>query len=151
MAASHLRHSAAVPVVSLFNGTGTAQALAPPDGKPLVINLWATWCAPCQAEMPVLASAQARYPRLNLVFVNQGEQRDAVDAFMVRLNLHVNNSLFDPELRVAKATGTTAYPTTLFYDTSGRLLETHLGRFSRATFAATISRLYGSSVSGPVE
>ncbi|MCX4177597.1 MULTISPECIES: TlpA family protein disulfide reductase [Paraburkholderia] len=94
------------------------QALAPRDGKPLVINLWATWCAPCQTEMPVLASAQARYPGLNLVFVNQGERRDTVDAFMKALNLRIANSLFDPELSVAKATETTAYPTTLIYDAS---------------------------------
>jgi hypothetical protein len=63
---------------------------------------------------------------------------------MTKLNLHVNNSLFDPELSVAKATGTMAFPTTLFYDASGRLLDSHLGRFSQATFEATITHLYPS-------
>lgn len=138
--------SSTVPDKSLFNAAGASQPLAPHDGKPLVINLWATWCAPCQAEMPVLASAQAMYPGLDLVFVNQGEQRDAVDSFMKTLNLHVNNSLFDPEVSVAKATGTKAFPTTLFYDASGRLLESHLGRFSQATFEATITHLYPDTV-----
>lgn len=148
-ATTHLNHSATAPTALLINDAGTTQALAPRDGKPLVINLWATWCAPCQAEMPILASAQARYPRLNLVFINQGERRDTVDAFLETLNLHIANSLFDPELSVAKATNTTAYPTTVFYDASGRLLERHLGRFSQATFEATISRLYPASVLRP--
>ncbi|MGF6782269.1 prolipoprotein diacylglyceryl transferase family protein [Paraburkholderia sp. GAS334] len=134
--------SSTVPDNSLFNAAGTSQPLAPHDGKPHVINLWATWCAPCQAEMPILANAQAGYPGLDLVFVNQGERPNTVDSFMANLNLHVNNSLFDPSLSVAKATGTKAFPTTLFYDASGRLLESHLGRFSEATLEATISHLY---------
>ena len=117
------------------------QALAPRDGKPLIINLWATWCGPCQTEMPVLANAQARYPGLNLVFVNQAERRNTVDAFIEALKLHIANSLFDPDLSVAKATHTTAYPTTLFYDASGRLLERHLGvrLFNRTTRSVSLT------------
>lgn len=132
----------AVPDRLLTNADGAPQPLAPHDGKPLVINLWATWCAPCQAEMPILASAQKQYRGLDLVFVNQAEQRDAIDSFMTRLDLHLSNSLLDPELTVAKATGTAAFPTTLFYDASGRLLERHLGRFSEATFEAALAHLY---------
>jgi thiol-disulfide isomerase/thioredoxin len=141
-AATHLTPSAAVPTVSLINEARSVQPLDPRNGKPLVVNLWATWCAPCRTEMPVLASAQARYPGLNLVFVNQGEPRDTVELFLEALNLHIAHSLFDPELSVAKATDTTGYPTTLFYDTSGRMLERHLGLFSQATFEATVARLY---------
>jgi thiol-disulfide isomerase/thioredoxin len=141
-AAGLMGPSSSVPDKFLLNAAGVSQPLAPHDGKPLVINLWATWCAPCQAEMPVLATAQASYPGLDLVFVNQGEQRDTVDSFMTNLNLRVSNSLFDPELSVSKATGTKAFPTTLFYDASGKLLESHLGRFSQATFEATITHLY---------
>jgi thiol-disulfide isomerase/thioredoxin len=149
VAATHLNPSAAVPAVSLVNEARSVRALDPRNGKPLVINLWATWCAPCRTEMPVLASAQAKYPGLNLVFVNQGEQRDTVDIFMEALNLHIANSLFDPELSVAKATDTTAYPTTLFYDASGRMLERHVGLFSQATFEATVTRLYPASALRP--
>jgi thiol-disulfide isomerase/thioredoxin len=136
----------AVPVVSLPGLEGGEHALALHDGKPLVVNLWATWCAPCQAEMPVLADAQARHRGVDLVFVNQGESRATVDAFMTDLNLHIDNSLIDPTLSVARATGVGAYPTTLFYDASGRLVETHLGRFSTASFEATLARLYPASI-----
>jgi thiol-disulfide isomerase/thioredoxin len=141
-AATHWQASPMVPAISLSNTHGTLQPLAPHDGKPLVVNLWATWCPPCQAEMPVFAEVQATDPRINLAFVNQGESRDTVDTFLFKLDLHLDNVLLDPQLDVARATGATAYPTTFFYDASGHLLDTHVGRFSRATLSATLERLY---------
>jgi thiol-disulfide isomerase/thioredoxin len=146
VATDRLRPPAMAPTVMLADAHGGAQALPPRDGKPFVVNLWASWCGPCRDEMPVLANAQATYPGLDLIFVNQGESPATANAFLAGLNLRVANSLFDPSLSVAKATDTTAYPTTLFYDASGRLLERHLGRFSQATFEATINRLYPASV-----
>jgi thiol-disulfide isomerase/thioredoxin len=138
----HLQRPMQVPAVSLFDAAGERHVLAPHNSKPLVVNLWATWCSPCRAEMPVLASEQTKHRELDVVLVNQGESPATVEAFMAELNVHVENSRFDPDLALAKATKTTAYPTTLFYDASGRLLEKHLGRFSEATFQETIARLY---------
>jgi thiol-disulfide isomerase/thioredoxin len=144
--AKRLSHPASVPSLSLPDEAGAPRSLEQHDGKPLIINLWATWCGPCRSEMPILAAEQRRRSELDLVFVNQGESRLAVSAFMADLGLHIGNSRLDPDLMLAKATGTTAYPTTLFYDASGRLLEKHLGRFSEATFEATLARLYPSLV-----
>jgi len=50
--------------------------------------------------------------------------------------------LLDPENDVAKATRSNLNPTDYFYDASGRLLDTHVGRFSQATMRATLERLY---------
>jgi thiol-disulfide isomerase/thioredoxin len=131
-----------VPAVSLINTDGVHQLLAKGDGRPTVVNLWATWCPPCQAEMPVLARAQADTPGLEIVFVNQGETRDAVNNFLTSRDIHIENALLDPGLTVARAVAATAYPTTLFYDSQGRLLSAHLGQFSRATFAQAVERFY---------
>ena len=49
-------------------------------GKPSVVNLWATWCGPCRAEMPTLAAAQKNTPDVIFVFVNQGESQATVTA-----------------------------------------------------------------------
>lgn len=49
-----------LPVVSLVDNTGESLDLASLKGKPLLINLWATWCAPCIAEMPTLDALIAR-------------------------------------------------------------------------------------------
>lgn len=130
-----------VPVVALANTAGQLQPLAMANGKPTVVNLWATWCPPCRAEMPVLAKAQADNPDVNIVFVNQGEPRDVVQHYLEETQVHVQNLLLDPHLEVAKATGTKGYPTTLFYDAQGRLLSTHLGGYSRATFEHALKQL----------
>jgi len=136
------RQPANVPVVSLINIDGARQSLTKGDGRPTVVNLWATWCPPCQAEMPILAEAQAETPGLHIVFVNQGETRDVVSSYLTSHDLHIKNALLDPNLAVARAVSATAYPTTLFYDAQGRLLSAHLGQFSRATFAQAIEQFY---------
>jgi thiol-disulfide isomerase/thioredoxin len=138
-----------VPSIAVYDEAGTPQYLARHNGKPLVVNLWATWCGPCRAEMPVLAQAQANHTELDLVFVNQGESHETVNTFLTDLGVQIGNSRFDPQLTLAKSTQVTAYPTTLFYDAEGRLLEKHLGRFSEATFEAALARLYPGPPAAP--
>jgi thiol-disulfide isomerase/thioredoxin len=112
-----------------------------------VVNLWATWCGPCRAEMPVLAQAQADYPGVRLVFVNQGEALRTVDDYLASHDLHITNSLLDPTHAVAAAVGAVGFPTTLFYDAHGRLLAAHLGPFSRATFRQAVAKFYPADIS----
>ncbi|APR40254.1 redoxin [Paraburkholderia sp. SOS3] len=131
-----------VPQVSLVDSAGQLQPLARNDGKPLVVNLWATWCPPCRAEMPVLARAQADHARIDVVFVNQGEAKATVDDYLDSQGIRIANSMLDPNLAVARAVEAAGFPTTLFYDARGRLLARHLGPFSRATFEAALERFY---------
>ena len=62
-----------LPTLALVSLQGSTVDLAQFEGKPTVINLWATWCPPCVREMPVLHQAQAANPEVNFVFINQGE------------------------------------------------------------------------------
>ena len=57
--------------VTLLSGESIKLA-ALADGKPMVVNLWASWCPPCRREMPVLAAAQQRETGISFVFANQG-------------------------------------------------------------------------------
>jgi len=97
--------------------------------------------------MPVLARAQIDHPHVHLVFVNQGETASHVDSYLGSRDLHIRNSLLDPDHAVAKAVGAVGFPTTLFYDEKGRLLDSHLGPFSKATFNQALSRLYPLAIS----
>lgn len=110
-------------------------------GRPLVVNLWATWCPPCVREMPVLAAAQAAEAEVGFVFVNQGETSERVAGFLSERRLALDNVLLDPAGALARAVGSRAMPTTLFYDARGQLRDTHLGALSEASLAAKLARL----------
>lgn len=110
-------------------------------GRPAVVNLWASWCAPCREEMPVLAEAQAREPGVAFVFVNQGEPAAAVRAFLSRLGLPLRDVLLDPGSSLLPAVGSRGLPTTLFYDAQGRLVDAHMGVLSEPALRARLRRL----------
>ena len=130
-----------LPPLALSALDGRPVALAGFAGKPTVINLWATWCPPCQREMPVLEQAQADHPDVNIVFVNQGEAAPVIAAFLARSGLTLRNVVVDPQRRAGAALGHRALPTTLFYDAQGRLAGTRIGELSEATFAQRLASL----------
>lgn len=122
-----------LPELSLRNASGQSVALHSYRGKPLVINIWATWCPPCRREMPVLQHAQGEYPHVTFLFVNQGETPENVSTFLATTGLSLTHVLFDGTGILAQRVGSMALPTTLFYDANGRLIGSHLGELSRAS------------------
>lgn len=132
--ASHLyEEGTQLPQITLKDARGQAVALDNHRGKPLVINLWATWCPPCRREMPVLQQAQHEYPGITFLFVNQGETPQIVTNFLATTGLNLSHVLFDAGGQLAAQVGSMALPTTLFYDADGRLVGSHLGELSRAS------------------
>ena len=128
--------------VAFVNLQGTPQSLAAlAQGRPLVVNLWATWCPPCRREMPVLAQAQQQTPGVAFVFVDQGEVAFSVQRFLDASPSVFANVLLDPGKKLGEQLGSTALPTTLFYDANGRLVDTHLGALSSATLADKLKKL----------
>ncbi len=97
------------------------------QGRPLVVNLWASWCGPCRQEMPALAAAQQREARIGFVFVNQGESEATVRAYLATLGQPLRGVLLDPGSALGPAVGSRGLPTTLFYDARGRLVDAHFG------------------------
>ena len=124
-----------LPDMSLRKANGQAVQLAEYRGKPLVINLWATWCPPCRREMPVLQQAQGDYPDITFLFVNQGEAPQTVVTFLATTGLNLSHVLFDSGGQLAQKVGSMALPTTLFYNAEGRLVGSHLGELSRASLS----------------
>jgi thiol-disulfide isomerase/thioredoxin len=134
-----------LPALTLSSLQGQPVSLAAFAGKPTVVNLWATWCPPCQREMPVLQQAQAANPDVNIVFVNQGEESATVAAFLDRYSLALRNVLVDPLRRTGAALGHRALPTTLFFDAQGRLADTRIGELSQATLTQRLTSLRAAS------
>lgn len=132
--ASHLyEQGTQLPEVSLYKANGQAVQLTDYKGRPLVINLWATWCPPCRREMPVLQQAQHDHPDITFLFVNQGETPQTVSNFLATTGLNLSHVLFDGGGQLAQKVGSMALPTTLFYSADGRLVGSHLGELSRAS------------------
>ena len=131
----------AVPDVALAHLDNRPTSLADvADGKPMVVNLWASWCPPCIREMPVLQKAQEDNPDITFVFVNQGEQPEAIQQFLNQHELSLDNVLTDTSATMGRTTGSQALPTTLFYDAQGRQLDAHLGELSGASLAHNLER-----------
>lgn len=126
--------------VTLLDGETTTLAMLA-GGKPLVVNLWATWCPPCRREMPVLATAQQRERGVRFVFANQGENRATVMRYLTASHLSLTNITLDRYNELGNAAGSGMLPATLFYDGSGRLIDTHLGELTAATLEKKLSQL----------
>jgi thiol-disulfide isomerase/thioredoxin len=99
-----------------------ALTLADFRGKPLLVNFWATWCAPCVAEMPTLDRLAARsVDRLSVIAVAQDRQGAAiVDPWFRRARLTRLLPYLDPDSRLLGAAGGAGLPVTILYDAQGR-------------------------------
>ena len=130
-----------VPTVSLTTLAGESTNLAAlAQGKPMVVNLWATWCPPCRREMPVLAAAQKQETAVSFVFVNQGEDGETAQHYLTAAGLDLANVVIDPGTAIGREVGSGALPTTRFYDANGRLVDTHLGALSSASLASKLAQ-----------
>lgn len=131
----------ALPALSMASLEGTPVALQAQQGRPMVINLWATWCGPCRVEMPMLARLQQTRGDIRFVFVNQGERADEVRRWLAQQPYALSNVLLDPGGSLGAAMGTTGLPTTLLVDAQGRLVERHFGPLSAASLQARLQTL----------
>ncbi|WP_235303242.1 TlpA family protein disulfide reductase [Sphingopyxis sp. MWB1] len=96
-------------------------------GKPLLVNLWATWCAPCVAEMPTLDALAALNARLHVVVVAQDLQgAEIVDPWFQKAGLKALQPYLDPDNELLDAYNS-ALPTSIYYDASGRELWRVIG------------------------
>lgn len=106
--------------------------------RPVVLNLWATWCGPCRREMPVLAAAQVRHPEVSFVFANQGEQATAVQRYLEGEGLRLSGVLLDPGSALGPALGSGGLPTTVVFDRQGRRVGAHMGALNAAALSALL-------------
>jgi thiol-disulfide isomerase/thioredoxin len=140
--AIRIMESAVLPVAPLTTLAGDQVTLAAvAGGKPVVLNLWASWCGPCRDEMPTLAAAQGQDRDLQFIFVNQGEDRTTVERFLSTARLELANVLLDPGARMGREAGSVALPITFFYDASGRLVDSNLGGLTADSLAQKSARI----------
>ena len=116
------------PDVELRNADDDPATLAEAEGKPLLVNIWATWCAPCVKELPTLQAVAARAGAPRVIAVSQDmAPRGSVDAFLDKNKLADLEVWHDPKMALSSATGAEVLPTTILYDAKGREIWRYVG------------------------
>jgi thiol-disulfide isomerase/thioredoxin len=121
--------AAMLPDFSLGNLAGEQQSILSWPGKPLLINFWATWCAPCLREIPMLKELQAARPDLQVVGIAI-DKRDPVVEFAGNLEFNYPILIGQSEAwAAASAMGVNIYalPFTIFTAGDGSILGVHTG------------------------
>ena len=112
---------AQAPASSFQDPEGETVSLADFRGKPLLVNLWATWCAPCIAEMPTLDALAERETGLQVLAVSQDmDGQEKVDAFFAQRAFRSLEPYIDPRLSLMQELKVDTLPTTILYDAEGR-------------------------------
>ena len=130
-----------LPNMALQTLAGETRTLQDLRGKPVVVNLWATWCPPCRREMPALMQFAEKNPQVVVVLVNQGEDAVTVAAYLQQETLPSHAVWLDPRSDMGVFVGQQALPTTLFFDALGRLQEVRMGELSEATLQQKVHAL----------
>lgn len=112
----------ALPEFVLKDPAGKELRLSSLKGKPVLLNLWATWCRPCITELPLLnALAHNQAGTLRVLTVSQDSQNlDKVAPFLSDRGFTSLEPWLDPENDLSFHYGTGTLPTTIYYDAQGR-------------------------------
>ena len=118
------------PELSFLDGEGNEVSLEDFRGKVVILNLWATWCAPCRKEMPGLDRLQAALGKDGLqvlpLSLDRGEVGQ-IETFYDEVGLTTLPIYRDPEAAAGRALGAYGLPTTVVLDRAGREVGRLLG------------------------
>jgi len=130
------------PEISLVSTTGQAMALSDFQGKPVIINFWATWCAPCRYETPDLQDIHRELGdevvifSVNATAQDQGDIEGFMDEYGVTFPV-----LLDPESAAFDAYNVMGLPTTVFVDKDGIIKEIFTGPVNKAYMESKLPEL----------
>jgi thiol-disulfide isomerase/thioredoxin len=112
----------AAPALNFTDEKGRSLTLADFRGKVIVLNLWATWCTPCLAEMPMLDRLQKQLGDEGVIVIALSLDRggkDAVSTFYQQAEIRNLGTFLDPTMRSIADARTSGLPTTLLIDADG--------------------------------
>lgn len=135
MANSKPQTGSIVPDFSLYDILGNKVDIKQFRGKPVILNFWATWCAPCKLEMPLFLDIyEQQAGNLVVLAVNKKETVETIDTYVKNHGLTFT-VLLDSDGLIAKKNGVNAFPTTFFIDKEGIIQSQHVGQLDKNTMA----------------
>jgi thiol-disulfide isomerase/thioredoxin len=108
-------------------------------GGPAVLNVWATWCAPCRQELPAFQEVATSRPDVRFIGVNSVETGDARQ-FLDDLGI-TYEQFVDDRGRLAEEIGAAALPATVVVDADGDVVTAHVGPMSVADLEAALAEV----------
>jgi cytochrome c biogenesis protein CcmG, thiol:disulfide interchange protein DsbE len=147
-----VRNPEPAPDFKLTGIDGKAINLSEQRGKVVLLNFWATWCGPCQAEIPDLIELQQKYKeRLQIIGLAVDEDDAAVvRRFVVESGINYPVAMSPGELRM-KYGGLAALPTSFVLDTQGRVVQKHEGLRNPLLYETEIRALLDLPIDAKIE
>ena len=131
-----------MPSFSLTALDGHTVSSAELAGKPLIVNFWASWCAPCVQEHPVLLDTARRYgERVAIVGILYNDTAEGAAGFLARYGDGGWPDLLDPSGGTAVSFGVTGPPETFFVDASGVVRGKQFGPVTADVVTAQLAAL----------
>jgi len=129
---------------SIYGGDETID-LSSLKGKAVLLNFWATWCAPCKVEMPVLNElAKSDSSDVVLIAVNFQQSPEMIRRYLVKNEIDFSVAL-DSEGVISNMYKVTALPTTIFIDRSGNIADIHEGILTRESLREKVAKIVADS------
>ena len=125
--------------------TGQQVSLSQYQGKPVIVNFWASWCEPCQQETPLLASWYKRQHG-HVVLLGLDENDTTANALKFAQAKGVSYPIgFDPQVQVALAYNVDGLPQTFFLNAQHRIVDHVLGAVTAAELAKGVALMNSAS------
>lgn len=128
------------PAFTLKTLEGRTVTLSDYSGRPVMINFWASYCAPCRREMPLLDAVVKEHPDLTLLLVDERDDAGAARTFAGQLNL-ASSVLFDGDGQVGDRYSVSGLPTTIFVRGDGSVEGRYVGETSRLSLVAHLAAI----------
>ena len=133
------------PDFTVYDAQGNAHKLSDFQGKPVVLNFWASWCGPCKNEMPDFEAAyQTHGQSVQFLMVNltdgYQETKESASAFVAGSGYSFP-VFYDTDVDAARVYGISAVPVTYFIDASGYLIAVGQGALSAENLEKGISMI----------
>jgi len=134
------------PAFTLINSEGKKVSLADYKGRPVLVNFWATWCAPCKLEMPWFEEFRAKYKNDNFEILGIAEDDAAKDEIIkTAKKAGVSYPILLTDNKVANLYGgVDSLPTSFYVDKTGTIVEETVGLAPKDEVEANIRKIIGT-------
>ena len=138
-------------IVKDVDQAGLTALLKRDNGRPLLVNFWATWCEPCRDEFPDLIKIDSEYRPLGLDFITVSlddfsEIKTEVPKFLKQMGANMPAYLLnvadpEPSIKAVDPNWGGALPATVLYDKHGKIVFKHFGRIKPEPLRAAIEKI----------